>query len=158
MSGERTIKVIVFSGKKEDFADYWEDKFLALASHRGFQELLTGCKPEEVPKYSTILDATQADEKKQIRITDLNKEAFEELILLIDTSTAAGKFSFSIIKGCKTKDYLNGNTPKAWKRLCDKYIDKSAPTLINIKRKFAKSRLKKNTKDPKEWITELEEL
>ena len=81
MSGERTIKVIVFSGKKEDFADYWEDKFLALASHRGFQELLTGCKPEEIPKDSTILDAAQDDEKEKIRIKDLNKEAFEVLLL-----------------------------------------------------------------------------
>ena len=81
MAGELTIKVIVFSGKKEDFADYWEDKFLARASRRGFQELLTGCKPEEVPKNYTILDATQADEKKEIWIKDLNKEAFEELIL-----------------------------------------------------------------------------
>ena len=66
MAGERTIKVIVFSGKKEDFADYWEDNFLARASRRGFQELLTGCKPEEVSKDSTILDATKADEKEQI--------------------------------------------------------------------------------------------
>ena len=48
MAGERTIKVIVFSGKKEDFVDYWEDKFLARASRRGFQELLTVCKPEEI--------------------------------------------------------------------------------------------------------------
>ena len=37
MTGEQTIKVIVFSGKKKDFTDYWEDKFLALASSRGFQ-------------------------------------------------------------------------------------------------------------------------
>ena len=68
--------MIVFSGKKEDFADYWEDKFLARASCRGFQELLTGCKPEEVTKDSTILDATHADDKDQIRIKYLNKEAF----------------------------------------------------------------------------------
>ena len=46
MAGERTIKVIAFSGKKEDFTDYWEDKFLARASRRGFQELLIRCKPE----------------------------------------------------------------------------------------------------------------
>ena len=150
--------MIVLSGKKEDFADYWKAKFLARASCRGFQELLTWCKPEEVPKDDTILDATQADEKEKIRIRYLNKEAFEELILSIDTSTYAGKFSIRVIKECKTNDYPNGNATKAWKRFCDKYIDKSSPTLINIKRKFAKSRLKKNTKDPEEWIMELEEL
>ena len=74
MSRERTIKVIVFSGKKEDFADYWEDKFLARASRRGFQELITGCKKEEVTKDCNILDATKADEKEKLRIKDLNKE------------------------------------------------------------------------------------
>ena len=58
MSVEHTIKAILFSGKKEDFADYWEDKFLPRATPSGFQELLTGCKPEELPKYSTILDDT----------------------------------------------------------------------------------------------------
>ena len=139
--------------KKEEFADYWEDKFLSRAGRRNFQELLTGCKPEELPKDSTLLDATQADEKEKIRIKDLNKEAFKEFILSIDTSTAAGKVACCIIKGCKTEEYPNGNAPKAWKRLCDKYIDKSAPTLTKIKRKIAKSRLKKNTKDPEEWIT-----
>ena len=66
MSGERTIKVIVFSVKEEDFTDYWEDKFLPHGSRRGFQELFIGCKLEEIPKYSTILDATQADEKEKI--------------------------------------------------------------------------------------------
>ena len=44
MAGERTITVIVFLGKKEDFTDYWEDKFLACASRGGFQGLLVGCK------------------------------------------------------------------------------------------------------------------
>ena len=76
MAGERTIKVIVFLDKKEDFADYWKDIFLARASCRSYEELLTRCKPEEVHKDSNILDATQADEKDQIRIKDLNKEAF----------------------------------------------------------------------------------
>ena len=66
MTGERTIKLIVFSGKKQDFTDYWEDKFLARASLRGFQELLARCKPEEVPKDSTILNVTQAGENEQI--------------------------------------------------------------------------------------------
>ena len=65
--------MIVFSGKKENFADYLEDKFLACASCCGFQERLTVCKPEELPKDPTILDATKADEMEQIRIKDLNK-------------------------------------------------------------------------------------
>ena len=95
--------MIVLSGKKENFADYCEEKFLSRASRRGFQELLIGYKLEEVPMDSTILEATQADEKKKIRTKYLNKEAFEEFILSIDTSTAAGRVAFRIIKGCKTK-------------------------------------------------------
>ena len=99
------------------------------------------------------MDATQSYEKEQIQIKYLNKEAFLELILSINTNTAAGKVTFHIIKGYKTKYYTNGNAPKAWKRLCEKYIYKSVSTLNNIKRKFAKSRLREITKDPKEWIT-----
>ena len=104
------------------------------------------------------MDATQADKKEQNIIKDLYKEGFEELILSIDTRTAAGKVSICIIQGCKQKDYTNGNALKAWKHLYDKYIYNSAPTLLKINRKLAKSRLKKYTKDPEEWITELEEL
>ena len=80
------------------------------------------------------------------------------MILSVHTSTDAGKFSFCIIRGCKTKESPNGNSPKAWKSLCDKYIDNSAPPLIKIKGEIENSRLRKDTKDPEEWITELEEL
>ena len=66
MAGERTIKVIVFSGKKQNFTDYWEDMFLACASCHSFQELLTRYKPEKSPKDSTILNNTQIDEKEKI--------------------------------------------------------------------------------------------
>ena len=79
------------------------------------------------------------------------------MILSIDTSTGAGKITFRTIKGCYKKDYTNGNALKDWRTLCNKYIDKSTPTLNKIKIKFVKSRLKKNTKDPEEWTTELEE-
>ena len=58
MAGERTIKLMLLSRKTENFADYWEDKFLARASRRDFQELLNGCKPEEVTQDYAILDAT----------------------------------------------------------------------------------------------------
>ena len=109
MTGKCTIKVIVFSSKKEEFTDYWEDKFLARASCHGFQELLTGCKLEEVPRDSTILDATQSDKKEKIRNKDLNKEAYEELILSIDTSTAAGKVEF-----CSEKLHLQSYLEMLW--------------------------------------------
>ena len=79
---------------------------------------------------------TKDDEKEQIRIKYLNKEAIEELILSIDTNIAAGKVIFCVIKGCTTKDYPNGNALKDQKRFCDKYIDKSAPTLNKIKNFF----------------------
>ena len=57
MTRERTIKVIVFPGKKEDFTDYWEDKLLARTSRRGFQELLTGLNQKNylrIPQYWTL--------------------------------------------------------------------------------------------------------
>ncbi len=35
-SGETSIKVVTFSGKKKDWP-MWEEKFLARASHRGYK-------------------------------------------------------------------------------------------------------------------------
>ena len=43
------------------------------------------------------------------------------------------------------------------KRLKEKYATKSTQTLLRLKKKFVNSRLELET-DPKEWITDLEDL
>jgi hypothetical protein len=77
--------------------------------------------------------------------------------LSIDHGTKQGKVAFSLIKNCKSSDYLEGNCKLAWDRLIAKYAPKTAPSLLKLKKQFANSSLK-NEVYPEEWITELESL
>jgi hypothetical protein len=39
----------------------------------------------------------------------MNELVYTELILSIDDKTTNGKVAFKLVKGCKNKDYANGN-------------------------------------------------
>jgi len=86
---EKSLKVIVFSGKQDDWR-FWEVKFLVHACCKGFRELLLG--NVTIPKDSAILNAMVLAEKKQIDIRKANELAFEELVLSINTSQPAIAF------------------------------------------------------------------
>jgi hypothetical protein len=43
----------------------------------------------------------------------MNELAYTELILLIDDKSSSGKVTFKLGKGCKNKDYADGNTSMA---------------------------------------------
>jgi hypothetical protein len=60
------------------------------------------------------------------------------------------------VKGCKNKDYADGNASLAWERLKNKYEPQSAPSLVKMEKQFRQSALKKG-QDPDIWITELED-
>jgi hypothetical protein len=58
-------------------------------------------------------DGTESGKKKSIAI----EIAYTELILSIDVKTSSGKIAFNLIKGCKSKDYPDGNAAISWERL-----------------------------------------
>jgi hypothetical protein len=60
------------------------------------------------------------------------------------------------VKGCKKKDYADGNESMAWKRLKKKFELSSAPSLVKLEKQFRQCSLKKR-QDPDIWITELED-
>jgi hypothetical protein len=67
---------------------------------------------------------------------DLNGMVCTELILLIDLRSISGKVLFSIIKGCKSRNYNHGNSALAWdkpKKKCDPI---SVPSLLKTVRAF----------------------
>jgi hypothetical protein len=66
--------------------------------------------------------------KKLIIATDMNEFAYTELILSIDDKTSNGKVAFDLVKGCKNKDYADGNGSMARERLRNKY-EPSLPPL-----------------------------
>ena len=128
-SNEETIRVIRFSGKTEDWP-YWEEKFLSRARRKGYKSVLLGKDKVVTDADAQALDLTKPDDKAKSEIRKSNELAFEEMILAIDTSMSKGRVAFKLVKGCKSSDYQDGNAAAAWKKLQDKYVPKSAPSLL----------------------------
>jgi len=149
---EKSIKVICFDGQQANWS-YWEEKFLARARRKGFKDVLLGTIP--IPQDSEKLDLNTDEGKAKKNARDMNELAYKELVLSIDTSTSPGKVAFQLIKGCKTTANKNSDCALAWKRLGAKYAPKLAPTKMELKLEFQRSRLKATDADPDEWITEL---
>ena len=63
------------------------------------------------------IDEESESGKKKSVIFELNEIAYTKLILLLDVKTSSGKVAFNIIKGCKSKNYSDGNAAIAWERL-----------------------------------------
>jgi gag-polypeptide of LTR copia-type len=71
--------------------------------------------------------------------------------------TSFGKVVFNIVRGCKSKDYPDGNATTAWEKLKNKYEPTSAPSMVKLDKQFRDSSLKKG-EDPEVWITQLEDI
>ena len=154
MSDISAIRVLNFTGKKEEWST-WSEKFLAKARRSGIKDILLG--KLTIPKTSDEINEKTDEGKTMMKILDLNEIAYTELILSIDVKTSSGKVAFNMVKGCKNKDYAEGNATMAWERLKNKYEPTSAPSLVKTERLFRQSSLSKN-EDPDAWITTLEEL
>ena len=154
MTDLSTIRVIPFCGKSEEWP-IWSEKFLAKAKRYGFKDLLLG--KLSIPKSDEVFDEVSDEGKKKAKIIELNEIAYTELILSIDVKTSNGKIAFNLVKGCKSKDYVDGNAATAWERLKNKYEPISAPSMVKLEKQFRDLSLKKN-QDPEVWITELEDL
>jgi len=152
---EKNLKVIAFNGKQEEWK-FWEVKFLARVRRKGFREILLGTIT--IPKDSEKFDLNKANEKEKSEICNKNELAFEELVLLIDTSTGDGQVAFQSICCCRDNDYKNGNAADAWKRLQDKYAPNLAPMKLELKSKFQPSKLRDVSEDPDIWISKLESI
>jgi hypothetical protein len=103
------------------------------------------------------IDETSNIRKNKSMIIKLNEIAYTELILSINLKASSGKVTFDIIRGCKTKDYPDGNGDIAWKKLKSKYEPVSEPSIVKLEKQFRELSLKKG-QDPEVWITESEDL
>jgi hypothetical protein len=150
-----SIRIAPFSGKHFDWP-VWREKFMARARRKGYKEILTG--GATAPADSVTIDVTTPEGKAQKALRDANETAYEALVLLIDGETAVGRVAFNIVRGCKTSELADGDAWLAWKRLCDKYEPKSAPSRLALKSEFNNKVLKNANQDPDVWLTELEDL
>jgi hypothetical protein len=88
---------------------------------------------------------------------ELNEIANTESIHSVDVRNSSGKVVFSIIKGCKSKGYTDGNSTLAWDKVKKKFDPVSVPSLIKIEIAFRKNKLEKG-EDLEIEITNIEEL
>jgi hypothetical protein len=126
MTDISTICVIPFYGKSEEWPT-WSEKFLAKSRHFGFKDVLLG--KVKIPKKDEVYDMESEEGKKFIIAADMNELAYTELILSIDDKTSSGKVAFNLVKGCKSKEYVDGNAFMAWERLKNKFEPLSVPSL-----------------------------
>ena len=150
--GDKTIRVIVFSGKQADW-QIWSAKFLARARRKQYKKILVGEVILEGDKYD---ESIEKESLKKWR--ELNDIAYEDLILSMEGNTEAGKVAFQIVRGARSELFKEGDAALAWKRLRNKYESKSAPSRLNLKNKFVNSKLKTAREDPDVWLTNLESL
>ena len=158
MSGEETIKVITFTGKKVDWENF-ELKFTARASRKGYLKVLLQIvkllNDEDYKK--KIVDAKATSE--EVCNMKLNAMAFEDLLLSIKSDNTEGKAALKLLKECVGGEYENviGDAGKAWKLLKDKYAKKNAPNYLKLKNDFNSRKLKEN-ENPEEWILDLQNI
>ena len=115
---KKPIRVIVFSGKQQDWT-VWEEKFLARANKKGYKKLLVGS--EVAPEDGETLDENTEDGKSKKHLREANEAAYEDLILSIDGSQPSGRVAFNLVRLAKTEKLKDGDAKLAWSRLQNKY-------------------------------------
>ena len=137
--GERTLKILPFSGKAEDW-DMWSTQFLARAGRKGYDGVLLGTTA--VPDEGTTLTSTQTAEAEAKKA---NMDAYTDLVLCLKD-----KITFSLVKGAKTTKLPKGDAHLAWERLKARCVPQTGANLAALIRKFRNNRLVGESLDPEE--------
>jgi hypothetical protein len=90
----------------------------------------------KVPRTDEDYDMESEEGKKLTIAADMNELAYTELILSIDDKTNSGKLALNLVKGCKNKDYADGNASMAWERLKNRFEASFAPSLVKLEKQF----------------------
>ena len=138
MSEEKAIRIIPFSGKKNDWRQ-WSRKFLAIAHRRGFKEYLDGTK--------TITSTSSADEIQK------NTQAYNEMLLAMSDDV-----SFGLVDESTTTLCPDGDAKLAWTKLQSKFESQTSASRVKLMNQFTNNKLRKLSQDPDVWISELELL
>ena len=132
MSELKTIRVIPFSGKSEDW-NRWSKTFLATATVKGYREVL---KPSDPTKKAN---------------PELNVQVYNDLIL-----SCQEDITFGIVDESISTDYPDGDARLAWKNLQDKFEPSTGAAKVQLKKEFHMLKLTSTDEDPDIWLTELE--
>ena len=72
-------------------------------------------------EYEKALEGNTDLNKKFVKLGELNKLAYKNLILSINISSAVEKVVFGLVMSAKSLDNHNGDCKIAWDRLVNKY-------------------------------------
>ncbi len=140
-------------------------KFLAHGNRRGYKKLLvTKGKTVCVDKLPNQTEFEKAEHGSSVqdeaikKLCKLNMLAYEDNFLLINTKNTAGKVAFNLVNTCYSEDFPEGNCRLAWDCLHSNFEQNTAPSLLNLQKIFANSKLDSGNKDPGVWITNMEVL
>ena len=124
---EKCILIIEFSGKKAD-RESWSKKFLLHGKHKGYKKLLASSgstsSMDKIPtqdKYENALEGDMDLNQKIIKLGELNKLVYEDLILSVNNSSSVGKVAFGLARNMKSPDFLEGDCKIVWDRLVSEY-------------------------------------
>ena len=147
---ETNLRVLLFSGNKREWTA-WSDRYLARAAKLKFRPILTG--KILVPTEKEVKAAEGAESKDEALIKDyadavhLNDKAMEDLFLQMDTTKAAGRVAFSIIKNTRSEEYPSGNAHKAWAAFKRKYEPDTITERLKLEESFYTARLQGRTEE-----------
>ena len=93
----RLGRIITFNGKKTEWPS-WSKKFLSRANKKGYKKILLG--KEIAPNDSVDIESETDDKKKQKmkELRSLNEDAFEDLVLAVETKTPVGRTVFQLLR------------------------------------------------------------
>ena len=129
---QKTIRIIVFSGKEED-SNQWLKTFMAMETARGMREVINPILPE-------------ADQE-----ANDNNKVYSDLLLACQEDV-----TFGIIEESTTEAFPDGDARLAWKRLNEKFEPKTGASKVQLKSEFQKMKLVDPDEDPDIWINTLE--
>ncbi len=164
MSAEATIRVILFSGLKRDWTT-WKAKFLTRANKKEIREVfenmnedLTITGPDEVTSGATAEEVSEYEAKKALAKANLkkNNEAFDDLLLSMDTSNMSGTVAFRIVDRARTRAGL-GIARQAWRNLNKRYEPRTTPNRAKLQMQFFGAKCSDN-QDPEGYVSYMEDL
>jgi hypothetical protein len=106
-----------------------------------------------IPKVDDVFDEISEEVKKMMKVIELNEIAYTEFIFSIDVKASNGNIAFNIVKGCKTKDYPDGNAASAWEKIKNKDESVSEPSMVKLDKAECQgiAKVKYNTKG-QTWV------
>ena len=151
----KAIKVLKFIGKESEW-DHWSEKFVALATARGFAGILLGT--EKAPRADNDIDKkksdgsyelTDAERKEKKRLRQANGNAYIHLQLSCE------ELPYDLVSLAKTKDLPDGCTRDAWERLTSEYDLTEGEDKITLLSVFQQNQLEDVRTNITVWLTSL---